>query len=49
MAGKLLCTVCLGDGASQETGGEVGQILWVSDIQVHQTTSKDQLKNLHYT
>ena len=33
-AGKLLCTVCMGDGADQKTRSKAGQILWVSDIQV---------------
>ena len=34
LACSLLCSLCLGDGAGQETRSQVGQILWVSYFQV---------------
>ena len=32
LAGKHLCSLCLGDGAGQEARGQAGKILWVPDF-----------------
>ena len=37
LACKLLYSLCLGDGAGQETRSQVGQILWVSYFQVQES------------